>query len=57
MTVDVRWLQGQVDYGFRLDIRRAAGPAAPNSGDRLTLTPLLALSRMAAFLVVMRRRR
>jgi hypothetical protein len=34
----VRWLQGEVPYGFRLDVRRAATPAVPTPTGTLTLT-------------------
>ena len=33
-----RWLQGEVPYGFRLDVRRAATPADSSEGRRLALT-------------------
>ena len=36
--LDTRWLQGEVPYAFRLDVRSSAPPATPVVRDRLTLT-------------------
>ena len=38
MRLATRWLQGQVPYAFRLDVRGSAPPATPVVRDGLTLT-------------------
>lgn len=38
LAILTRWLQGEVPYGFRLDVRRAAAPADPSGGRPLALT-------------------
>ncbi len=38
LGVATTWLQGDVYYGFRLDVRRAATPADPSAGRRIALT-------------------
>ena len=38
VRLDTRWLQGQVPYFFRLDVRSSAPPATPVVRDGLTLT-------------------
>lgn len=38
MGLNTRWLQGEVPYAFRLDVRSSAPPATPVVSDRLTLT-------------------
>jgi hypothetical protein len=36
--LSTRWVQGEVPYGFRLDVRRPAAPATPTTGGKVTLT-------------------
>jgi len=38
MGLNTRWLQGEVPYAFRLDVRGSAPPATPIVRDGLTLT-------------------
>ena len=38
VAILTRWLQGEVPYGFRLDVRRAATPADPSGGRPIALT-------------------
>jgi hypothetical protein len=38
LGVATTWLQGDVYYEFRLDVRRAATPADPSAGRRIALT-------------------
>ena len=36
LALVTRWLQGEVQYGFGLDVRRPASPAAPSDGRPMT---------------------
>ena len=36
--LNTRWLQGEVPFAFRLDVRSSAPPATPVARDGLTLT-------------------
>jgi hypothetical protein len=36
--LSTRWVQGEVPYGFRLDVRRPDAPATPTTGGKVTLT-------------------
>ncbi len=38
LALITRWLQGEVPYGFRLDVRRAATSAPPSDGRVIALT-------------------
>lgn len=38
VALSTRWLQGEVPYGFRLEVRRPSTPATPTAGRSLTLT-------------------
>jgi hypothetical protein len=38
LAVQTRWLQGEISYHFRLDVRRPATPAVPSDGRQIALT-------------------
>lgn len=38
LAITTRWLQGEVPYAFRLDVRRATTPPVANDGRLITLT-------------------
>ena len=38
LALQVRWLQGDIRHGFRLDVRRPATPAVPSDGRQIALT-------------------
>lgn len=38
LAILTKWLQGEVPYGFRLDVRRPAAPAEPSGGWPIALT-------------------